>query len=99
MSNDDIKSLLATSDHPPDLFREPRCEPEPAKPIANDCESCRFWQRSGPNDPQAGECRRYAPAIGPTGGGRFPLMLADGWCGEHQFRRRSWPMHAKKPRK
>lgn len=40
------------------------------------CKTCRFWS--------ACSCLRRAPSLGDTGMGRFPAMMPDDWCGEHE---------------
>ena len=59
--------------------------PTTARPA---CAACRHYR---PLNRDTGECRRRAPALpaapapGPAGRfGAFPLVLAGGWCGEHE---------------
>ena len=45
----------------------------------DNCNSCKFWLSL---DRLSGDCRRYPPTVYGKTGFRWPLVLADGACGE-----------------
>lgn len=72
------------------------------------CETCRFWLAS---HGEYGDCHRYPPQIANIYGHtltafvsssdfensliHFPVLLADGWCGEYQPRSEPTTTHRK----
>lgn len=51
-------------------------------PDAAACESCLWWSLEDA-DQDVGICRRFPPAFNPEAKmHRFPVVVADDWCGE-----------------
>lgn len=50
------------------------------------CSNCRFWEYSWHPCPGGikASCHRRAPVADVEQGAHFPLMPAEGWCGEHE---------------
>jgi hypothetical protein len=54
-----------------------------AQPRPQRCENCRYAETTlSPDDPDAGECRRYPPVLSCGGKADFPKVRRADWCGE-----------------
>ncbi len=66
--------------------------------IQGSCETCAYWDPSGPTGPRSGLCRRRAPTRPNTSVGSgdpdvecraWPITEKDDWCGMHVPRDRT----------
>jgi len=69
---------LETTKEPDDLQVNEGAVSRPAKPVADNCETCMYYVPQQAVPQPAGRCHRNAPNMK-----GFPTVYPSSWCGEH----------------